>query len=52
MYSKIITMIHITNCMHRKKEDLYLKLTQRTILRMGCYVEPMEDLPCRNITQR
>uniref|UniRef100_A0A2K6SXV4 Elongation factor 2 n=1 Tax=Saimiri boliviensis boliviensis TaxID=39432 RepID=A0A2K6SXV4_SAIBB len=33
----------------RKKEDLYLKPIQRTILMMGRYVEPFEDVPCRNI---
>ncbi|XP_052634579.1 elongation factor 2-like isoform X1 [Harpia harpyja] len=32
-----------------KKEDLYLKPIQRTILMMGCYVEPIEDVPCDNI---
>ncbi|KAB0372279.1 hypothetical protein FD755_016071, partial [Muntiacus reevesi] len=32
-----------------KKEDLYLKLIQRTILMMGCYVETIEDVPCGNI---
>ncbi|CAO2595286.1 Elongation factor 2 [Lemmus lemmus] len=32
-----------------KKEDLYLKPIQRTILMMGRYVEPIEDVPCRNI---
>ena len=32
-----------------KEEDLYLKLIQRTILMMGCYVEPIEDVPCGNI---
>uniref|UniRef100_A0A8C0FC77 Tr-type G domain-containing protein n=1 Tax=Bubo bubo TaxID=30461 RepID=A0A8C0FC77_BUBBB len=33
-----------------KKEDLYLRPIQRTILMMGCYVEPIEDVPCGNIT--
>jgi len=32
-----------------KKEDLYLKAIQRTILMMGRYVEPIEDVPCGNI---
>jgi len=32
-----------------KKEDLYVKNIQRTILMMGRYVEPIEDVPCGNI---
>merc|ERR1712170_278447 len=32
-----------------KKEDLYLKSIQRTILMMGRYVESIEDVPCGNI---
>lgn len=32
-----------------KKEDLYTKPIQRTILMMGRYVEPIEDVPCGNI---
>merc|ERR1712062_830729 len=32
-----------------KKEDLYLKSIQRTILMMGRYVEPIENVPCGNI---
>ncbi|KAM9789510.1 elongation factor 2b [Neosynchiropus ocellatus] len=32
-----------------KKEDLYIKTIQRTILMMGRYVEPIEDVPCGNI---
>ncbi|XP_071795052.1 elongation factor 2b-like [Asterias amurensis] len=32
-----------------KKEDLYLKSVQRTILMMGRYTEPIEDVPCGNI---
>jgi len=32
-----------------KKEDLCLKAIQRTILMMGRYVEPIEDVPCGNI---
>uniref|UniRef100_A0A452HXF9 Tr-type G domain-containing protein n=1 Tax=Gopherus agassizii TaxID=38772 RepID=A0A452HXF9_9SAUR len=31
-----------------KKEDLYLKSIQRTILMMGRYVEPIEEVPCGN----
>ncbi|KAK2118105.1 Elongation factor 2 [Saguinus oedipus] len=32
-----------------KKEDLYLKPIQKTILMMARYVEPIEDVPCGNI---
>ncbi|CAB3980580.1 elongation factor 2-like, partial [Paramuricea clavata] len=32
-----------------KKEDLYNKPIQRTILMMGRYIEPIEDVPCGNI---
>lgn len=32
-----------------KKEDLYVKSIQRTILMMGRYTEPIEDVPCGNI---
>lgn len=32
-----------------KKEDLYIKNIQRTILMMGRYVEPIEDVPAGNI---
>lgn len=32
-----------------KKEDLYIKPIQRTVLMMGRYVEPIEDVPCGNI---
>jgi len=32
-----------------KKEDLYEKSIQRTILMMGRYTEPIEDVPCGNI---
>jgi elongation factor 2 len=32
-----------------KKEDLYLKSIQRTILMMGRYTEPIEDVPCGNV---
>jgi elongation factor 2 len=32
-----------------KKEDLSVKAIQRTILMMGRYTEPIEDVPCGNI---
>ncbi|XP_078350164.1 eukaryotic translation elongation factor 2-like [Oculina patagonica] len=32
-----------------KKEDLYNKSIQRTILMMGRYIEAIEDVPCGNI---
>ena len=32
-----------------KKEDLFMKSIQRTILMMGRYIEPIEDVPCGNI---
>merc|ERR1712218_265873 len=32
-----------------KKEDLYEKSIQRTILTMGRYIEAIEDVPCGNI---
>jgi elongation factor 2 len=32
-----------------KKEDLYVKTIQRTILMMGRYTEPIEDVPCGNV---
>lgn len=32
-----------------KKDDLYNKSIQRTILMMGRYQEPIEDVPCGNI---
>merc|ERR1712127_1158575 len=32
-----------------KKEDLYEKSIQRTILMMGRYIEAIEDVPCGNI---
>jgi len=31
-----------------KKDDLYVKSVQRTVLMMGRYVEPVEDCPCGN----
>ncbi|KAK3709151.1 hypothetical protein QZH41_018061, partial [Actinostola sp. cb2023] len=32
-----------------KKEDLFIKPIQRTILMMGRYIEPISDVPCGNI---
>merc|ERR1712183_750246 len=32
-----------------KKDDLYIKPIQRTILMMGRYIEAIEDVPCGNI---
>ena len=32
-----------------KKEDLFIKNIQRTVLMMGRYIEPLEDIPCGNI---
>jgi len=32
-----------------KKDDLYVKTIQRTILMMGRYTEPIEDVPCGNV---
>ncbi|XP_068599621.1 elongation factor 2-like [Brachionichthys hirsutus] len=32
-----------------KKEDLYIKPIQRTVLMMGRYVESIDDVPCGNI---
>merc|ERR1712066_447880 len=37
------------NFLPGKKEDLYEKSIQRTILMMGRYVEAIEDVPCGNI---
>merc|ERR1711962_1066359 len=37
------------NFVHGKKEDLFNKAIQRTILMMGRYQEPIEDVPCGNI---
>jgi elongation factor 2 len=31
-----------------KKDDLFCKAIQRTVLMMGRYVEPIEDVPCGN----
>ncbi|XP_064390604.1 elongation factor 2b-like [Halichondria panicea] len=32
-----------------KKDDLYIKPIQRTVLMMGRYIEPIDDVPCGNI---
>jgi elongation factor 2 len=32
-----------------KKDDLFEKSIQRTVLMMGRYIEPIEDVPCGNI---
>ena len=32
-----------------KKDDLYIKNIQRTVLMMGRYTEPIEDCPCGNV---
>ncbi|EDQ85976.1 uncharacterized protein MONBRDRAFT_11373 [Monosiga brevicollis MX1] len=32
-----------------KKDDLFVKTIQRTILMMGRFIEPIEDVPCGNI---
>merc|ERR1712183_1155630 len=37
------------NFLPGKKEDLYVKPIQRTILMMGRYIEAIEDVPCGNI---
>merc|ERR1712121_508605 len=37
------------NYVFGKKDDLYNKAIQRTILMMGRYQEPIEDVPCGNI---
>jgi len=37
------------NFIYGKKEDLYIKPIQRTILMMGRYIEAIEDVPCGNI---
>eukprot|EP01121_Diplochlamys_sp_Union-15-3_P008695 TRINITY_DN232_c0_g1_i10.p1 TRINITY_DN232_c0_g1~~TRINITY_DN232_c0_g1_i10.p1 ORF type:complete len:841 (-),score=214.23 TRINITY_DN232_c0_g1_i10:28-2550(-) len=36
------------NYVYGKKEDLYVKSIQRTVLMMGRYVEPIEDVPAGN----
>ncbi|OWF46227.1 elongation factor 2-like [Mizuhopecten yessoensis] len=37
------------NYIQGKKDDLNIKTVQRTILMMGRYIEPIEDVPCGNI---
>jgi elongation factor 2 len=37
------------NYLPGKKDDLFIKSIQRTMLMMGRYVEPLEDCPCGNI---
>ena len=37
------------NYLPGKKEDLYVKPIQRTVLMMGRNTEPIEDVPCGNI---
>jgi elongation factor 2 len=37
------------NYLPGKKEDLFVKKVQRTVLMMGRYVEQLEDCPCGNI---
>lgn len=37
------------NYVHGGKSDLYVKNIQRTILMMGRYIEPIDDVPCGNI---
>ncbi|ETW86731.1 hypothetical protein HETIRDRAFT_377315 [Heterobasidion irregulare TC 32-1] len=37
------------NYLPGKKEDLFIKSVQRTVLMMGRYVEPIEDCPAGNI---
>ncbi|KAJ5287289.1 hypothetical protein N7478_002975 [Penicillium angulare] len=37
------------NYLPGKKEDLYIKAIQRTILMMGRFVEPIDDVPAGNI---
>jgi elongation factor 2 len=36
------------NYLPGKKDDLFVKSIQRTVLMMGRYVEPIEDCPCGN----
>lgn len=43
------TRIMGPNYVPGKKDDLYSKPIQRTILMMGRYIEPIEDVPCGNI---
>ena len=37
------------SCVPCKKDDLVIKNIQRTILMMGRYTEPIENVPCGNI---
>ena len=37
------------SCVPGKKDDLVIKNIQRTILMMGRYTEPIENVPCGNI---
>mmetsp|Transcript_8349 Transcript_8349/g.14302 ORF Transcript_8349/g.14302 Transcript_8349/m.14302 type:complete len:836 (+) Transcript_8349:79-2586(+) len=36
------------NYLPGKKDDLFVKNIQRTVIMMGRYVEPVEDIPCGN----
>lgn len=36
------------NYLPGKKDDLYVKSIQRTILMMGRLIEPIADVPCGN----
>ncbi|KAJ6134849.1 hypothetical protein N7512_000009 [Penicillium capsulatum] len=47
--SGIKVRIQGPNYVPGKKEDLYIKAIQRTILMMGRFVEPIEDVPAGNI---
>lgn len=38
-----------SNYVPGKKEDLFIKNVQRTVLMMGRYTEPVEDCPCGNV---
>eukprot|EP01105_Mastigella_eilhardi_P027701 TRINITY_DN86_c0_g2_i1.p2 TRINITY_DN86_c0_g2~~TRINITY_DN86_c0_g2_i1.p2 ORF type:complete len:862 (+),score=187.73 TRINITY_DN86_c0_g2_i1:97-2586(+) len=38
-----------SNYVPGKKEDLFVKSVQRTVLMMGRYTEPVEDCPCGNV---
>jgi elongation factor 2 len=47
--SGIKVRIQGPNYIPGKKEDLFIKAIQRTILMMGRYIEPIEDVPAGNI---
>ncbi|KAJ5759605.1 Translation elongation factor EF-2 subunit [Penicillium odoratum] len=47
--SGIKVRIQGPNYVPGKKEDLYIKAIQRTILMMGRFVEPIDDVPAGNI---